>query len=40
MITKLYMRNLILTKKTDVLNDKKLNVETKFGTINVTVDNE
>ena len=32
--------NIILTKKTDVLNDKKLNVETKFGTINVTVDNE
>ena len=32
--------NVILTKKTDVLNDKKLNVETKFGTINVTVDNE
>ena len=32
--------NTILTKKTDVLNDKKLNVETKFGTINVTVDNE
>ena len=31
---------IILTKKTDVLNDKKLNVETKFGTINVTVDNE
>ena len=32
--------NIILTKKTDILNDKKLNVETKFGTINVTVDNE
>ena len=32
--------NIILTKKTDVLNDKKLNVETKFGTINVTIDNE
>ena len=32
--------NIILTKKTDVLNDKKLNIETKFGTINVTVDNE
>jgi exodeoxyribonuclease VII large subunit len=32
--------NIILTKKTDVRNDKKLNVETKFGTINVTVDNE
>ena len=32
--------SIILTKKTDVLNDKKLNVETKFGKINVTVDNE
>ena len=32
--------NIILTEKTDVLNDKKLNIETKFGTINVTVDNE
>ena len=32
--------NIILTKKTDVLNDKKLNIETKFGTIYVTVDNE
>ena len=32
--------NIILSKKTDVLNDKKLNIETKFGTINVTVDNE
>ena len=32
--------NKILTKKTDVLDDKNLNIETKFGTINVKVDNE
>ena len=32
--------NKILIKKTDVLDDKNLNIETKFGTINVKVDNE